>query len=571
MSFNLDELTALRFQELCNVLLQNFFSQLITPMVRSGRDSGFDGKLEMLPINYSDLLNRPFEYKSPDGKDSLWVFQCKFTQVGGEDAREKAVVAALKKEIELWKTREKKSTHYIFFTNVNLRPSALEEIETIGRGAFPYFEVWHEPKISGFIANNISLQKTFFPNRATSLDIVMIDIKALANVPVREENTAALTSSAESKEKLDEPKEAIRQLAEYEIGFLQTNTSFLEKLRVTNDKKDVPDTWKKHTHKSKCDGLLGLATDTKSLQWVIEKITLNEVHITVWQRFLGEKTVQGEELINLAYNPDLEKDLLKHLDQIFECVQGENAAHVKVDQYLRRLEAKILSDMKTNNIQDAQEGLRELLRARRDYSTFKKEHPSAFYPNMRRWGRKPIFGWDFMDLWESVLKDVCDVAFSGQYPKSVYELLIYLPFGLCIDAIQAKRPKESFQAELWTLGTIFWVLVEKNDKSFTDSFLDKLEDLAQEVNDLDLQLKTVSDAEWALSIAKEVASYIANLGYLALSGKAPMPFDKLNYLLELSTSLHFMEILAGSAGSALGSAKPRRRPMRRWCGLRFRW
>lgn len=80
-----------------------------------------------------------------------------------------------------------------------------------------------------------------------------------------------------------------------------------------------------------------------------------------------------------------------------------------------------------------------------------------------------------------------------------------------------------------------------------DYFLDMLEELAQEVHDLDLRLKTVNDGEWAFNISKEVASYIANLGYLALSGKAALPFDKLSYLLELTTSLHFMEILSGDS------------------------
>jgi hypothetical protein len=391
----------------------------------------------------------------------------------------------------------------------------------------------------------VALQKTFYPNRATSLDFTVIDMKSLVNVPERE--VQPVIAAAPKSAKTEEPKEAIRQLAEYEIGFLQTNTSFLEKLRVSNEKKELPEDWKKYTYKSKCNGLLGLASDVTSLQWLIEKIAQNEVHITFWQRFLGEATEPGDDIVSLSYNPDVEAELFSHLSRIFECVQGENQAHVKVDQYLRELESKILSDVKANKIQDVQDGLRELLQARRDYSSFKKDNPDAFYPNTRRWGRKPVFGWDFMDLWERVLKNVCDIIFSGQYPKSVYELLIYLPFSLCIEAIQAKRPKESFQAELFTLGAIFWVIVEKREKSFMDYFLDMLEDLAQEVHDLDLRLKTVNDGEWALSISKEVASYIANLGYLALSGKAALPFDKLSHLLELATSLHFMEILSGDS------------------------
>jgi len=82
VSFNLDELSALRFQELSNVLLQNFFSQLITPMVRPGADGGLDGKLEALPINYSDLLNKPFEYQASDGSDSFWVFSVQIHSKG---------------------------------------------------------------------------------------------------------------------------------------------------------------------------------------------------------------------------------------------------------------------------------------------------------------------------------------------------------------------------------------------------------------------------------------------------------------------------------------------------------
>lgn len=517
-------------------------------MVRSGRDGQLDGKLEFLPINYSDLLSKPLEYIASDGSDTFWVFQCKHTQMEDDEDRQKAVIKSLSEEVEKWKSKQRKPTHYIFLTNVNLKRSTLEEVEKQGRAAFPYFEVWHEPKISGFVANNVALQKTFYPTRSTSLDITMVDIKALTVRPTTQPDqsqTVAQTTSSTNPE----PADAIRLLAEYEIAFLQTNNDFLEKLKVSGENNVFPDTWKKLTHKSKCSGLLGLSSDLSSLQWLIDKITQNEVIVNFWQRYLGEQTEVDDEIAIISYNPDLEEDLVSHLNKIFECVQGSNEAHVKVDEFLRRLESKILTDVKANKIQDTQDGLRKLLKARRDYSSFKKSNPNAFYPNARRWGRMPVFGWDFMDLWEHVLKNICDIVFSGQYPKSVSDLLIYLPFHLCIEAIRAKQPKESFQAELYTLGIVFWNVIEKTDKSFADNFLDKLEDVAQEINDVDHRIKTVEDAEWALGISKEVAAYIGNLGYLALSGKASLPFDKLINLLSLATSLHFMDLLSGNSAT----------------------
>lgn len=528
--------------------MQNYFSQLISPMVRPGKDGGLDGKLEMLPINYSDLLNKPFEFKSPDGKESLWVFQCKFTQIGGDDEREQAVLTSLASEIEGWKKRDKKLTHFIFFTNVNLRPTALEAVEKMGREGFPYFEVWHEPKISGFIANSVALQKTFYPTRVTSLNFASVDLRALIASPASQP-AGAMVQGQPKTSPAKEPAEAIRLLAEYEISFLQVNNEFLEKLKVSNDQKSLPENWKKHTHKSKCKGLLGLSSDLSSLQWLIDKITLNDVSINFWHRFLGEQTEPEDEIATLSFNPDLEADLFSHLDRIFECVQGKNEAHVEVDEFLQELESKILTDVKLNKIQSAQDGILKLLKARRDYSSFKKSNPQAFYPNARRWGRVPVFGWDFMDLWEKVLKNICDIVFSGNYPKSVSDLLISVPFHLCIEAIRAKQPKESFQAELFTLRIVFWNVIENSDKSYADNFLDNLEDLAQEINDADHRIESVEDAEWALGISKEVAEYIGNLGYLALSGKASLPFDKLINLLSLATSLHFMDLLSGSVAT----------------------
>jgi hypothetical protein len=546
VSFNLDELTPLRFQELCNVLLLNYFSQLITPMVRTGRDGQLDGKLDGPPINYSDLLNAPFAYKAPDGTDSFWVFQCKHTQRENETDRDADTVKALKSEIAKWEKKERRPTHYIFMTNVNLKASTIADMDALGKAAFGFFDLWHEPKISGFIANSTALQKTFYPTRSTSLDITVIDLKSLAvTLPAP---IAAVTPSAVAA---GPPKDAIRMLAEYEIRFLKTNTSFLETLRVSTEHRDVPEEWKVYTLKSKCEGLLALASDGTSLQWLVDKIVQNNVHVTLWSRFLGEHTEPEDDIATISYNPDVEAELLFHLDRIFECVPGQNNAHLAVDSYLRSLESSILTDVKANKIQDAQDGLYALLRSRADYSSFKADHPEASYPNMRRWGRKPIFGWDFMGLWESVLKNVCDVVLSGQYPESVYDLVIYFPFHLSIDAIRSKRPKESFQAELLTLQIVFWVIVKKDNPAFFDRFLDKLEDLAQAVSDLDHHTRSVPDAEWALGISKEVAAYIAELGHLTLSGKAPLiSIDKLAHVLGLATSLDFSSLLSEMGGQS---------------------
>jgi hypothetical protein len=543
VTFDLDELTPLRFQELCNVLLLNFFSQMITPMVRTGRDGQMDGKLEGLPVNYSDLINAPFAYKAPDGSDSYWVFQCKHTQREKDTDRDKDAIRALKREIDSWKEKKRRPTHCIFMTNVNLKASSIVEIDAIGKTAFGFFDLWHEPKIAGFVANNVALQKTFYPARSTSLDIHVVDLKALAV-------SAPAAASPLSPAALGPPEDAIRTLALYEIAFLTTNASFLETLKVSTERRELPPDWKRCAIRSKCKGVLALAADQTSLRWVADKIATNSLHVTLWSRFLGESTEPNEEIATLAYDPDIESDLLLHIDRIFECTEGQNDAHVAVDRYLRGLESSILSDVKANKIQDARDGLYALLHARTDYTKFKSDNPEASYPNMRRWGRTPIFGWDFVGLWEDVLKNVCDVVFSGQYPESVYDLLIYSSFHLSVDAIRSKRPVKSFQTELFTLRVVFWVIVKKRRSEQLEGFLDKLEDLAQAVSDLDHQTKSVPDAEWALDISKEVAAYIGEMGFLTLSGKAPLSIDKLSHVLALATSLDFTGLVSG--GNDLG-------------------
>jgi hypothetical protein len=543
LQFNLDELGSSKFQELCTSLLLKYFSPLIHCMVRPGRDGQCDGWLKGLPINYSDLINHPFKYKA-DGKNAIWFFQVKHTQKENGVDRQKAVLNAFKKEISEWKKKalEERPSHYILLTNVNLLPSTAEQIQSLGDDFFTHFDIWHEPKISGFLNGDESLQKAFYPHRSTSLTLTteISLMEALTRCPAAK-NLYATSSSEFDTRNIEE---SIQILVEYEISFEIINVSFAKDLRIFT-MIDTPEEWKIYEYSAKGEGILILAENITNLQKLANRVARNEIQVTKWNRHLGEEVHEDDVIIVLACNPEAMLELGFLLDSIFSYTPFENLAYSDVDKHLRQLESKILNDIKSFKIQDIQDGLRQLHCVRESYSILKANHSNVFYPNVRTFGGKPIIGWDFIDLWESIFRNVYDMAFDDKIPESITERLLSIPFMLCGEAIRKERNKKSYQIELDALKIPLRTIIKKNDKHLLELFLDKLENLALEISNLNYHIETFDQAEWVFGIILETTKFIANLGWLHLSGKIPtLSLEHLNKSLSLTTSLSFSGLLS---------------------------
>ncbi len=551
--FDLDELTALRFQDLCNALLLKHFSQLIDSMVRPGRDGQCDGKSEMLPVHYADLFKEPLAYRAPNGQETLWVFQCKHTQAEDEKSRQNAVLQALQDEIKKWEKKIKRPTHYILLTNVNLRNSNREKIIDKGRKFFGHFDLWHEPKISGFISDNSAFQKAYFPNRLSNLDIATLALAMERAEKVIEKADRQASDDGIDPLKLNEydTKASVQALVDYEIRFYKANQSFSQALQLSETYRKCPNEWTAYSYIAKSDGILTLSENIEGIKWLNSLIARNEVKVEEWSRFLGEEVTRGDIVMVLKCNPDALSQLSVCLDAIFNIISSATPAYVQVDRYLRDIESKILRDLRESKIQDVQDGLRQLYRMRQSYAAAKAEYSSAFYPNARTLAGKPMVGWDFLNLWGNVFRNIYDVALGEKMPDAIYELLWSIPFVACGDAIRQRRSREALKLDLEVLKVPLGAVVKEKNSDFLTMFLDKLENLAQELSDTDVNIELPSQAEWAIAIASELTRYIADLGWLSLSQKIPqLPLDQLERFLGLATSLSFDSLLHKS-GSAL--------------------
>ncbi|MFA6916369.1 MAG: hypothetical protein WC222_08225 [Parachlamydiales bacterium] len=545
VTFDLDELGSTKFQELCNSLLLKHFSPLIHCMVRPGRDGQCDGRLNGLPVNYSDLINRPFKYKV-DGKGVIWFFQAKHTQKEDGLDRQKAVLSAFKKEISDWKKKvlEERPTHYILLTNVNLMESTAKQIQSSGDEFFVHFEIWHEPKISCFINGDEALQKTFYPHRSTSLNLITEDALKQVLTSVNVEKNM-LTVSQSERNTVRNIEEFIKILVEYEINFQKINDSFARNLKIFTQTEDPPEEWIIYEYVSKEEGILILSEKITELQKLANKVARNEIQVTKWNRHLGEEICKGEIIIAFACDPEIELQLETLLGSVFNYMPIESLAYSEVDKNLRQLESKILNDIKNFKIQDAHDGLQQMYRLRETYSLFKADYSNVFYPNVRTFGGKPVIGWDFISLWENIFRNIYDMAFEGKIPEFLTESLLSIPFVLCGEAIRKRRNNKSYQTELDTLRIPLRTIIKKDDTYLLELYFDKLENLALELSNLDYHIESLDQAEWAFGIIIETSKFIANLGWMLLSGKIPqLSFDYLNKCLSLITSLSFNSLLS---------------------------
>ena len=325
-NFNLDELGATKFQELCNSLLLKHFSPLIHCMVRPGRDGQCDGRLNGLPVNYTDLINRPFKYKA-DGKDVLWFFQSKHTQIGDDSRRQRAIVKALEEEISKWEKKELKDcpTHYILLTNVDLLPSTTKELQLLGDSFFTDFHIWHASTIACHINGDIALQKAFYPHRSTSLNLITEDALKQVLTSSNVEKTI-LTVFQSERNTVRNIEESIKILVEYEINFQKINEAFAKDLKIFNQIQSPPKEWKIYEYSAKKEGVLILSENVTELQKLANKVARNEIQITKWNRHLGEEVCKDDLIIALACDLETELQLKFLLDSIFNYTLIENPA-----------------------------------------------------------------------------------------------------------------------------------------------------------------------------------------------------------------------------------------------------
>ena len=544
--FNLDQLVPERFQELCCAILVNHFSPLILPHGRPGRDGGIDAELIGEAFtSYSEIINRPINSTASDGSKHTWIFQVKHIRQEGKKERQRAIIDAMKKEVEAWKKKRGcKPTHFFLLTNVNLKMSTKKLLKASGN-YFSYFECWGEEKITSFVNGNVALQNAFFP----SFSKLIVEVTKLTAIQENQsfiEDTSKLKSKKTKSRSIKVTKasflSSIRKLVNYEISFLRTNDEFLGHLLYRQDKFKAPKNWIKIEVKSPKNGILILSEDQSALSSLINEVIQCNVGITFWERYLGEETQRGESITTLLCHPEKADLVRAATKKLFKVVQGENTAHLIVDEYLKELQSKILTDIKNNRITEAEEDLNELIAGRREYSRNKKQYPTAFYPNMRTLGIRPVFGWDFSNLWEDILTNIAEVAFSELHPKDLYHRLIRAPFHLCIEAIRNKLPEERFQAELAATHVILRVISDKKNEAHLKCFLDNLDDLTTAVGDIEHQIESKEDAEWAVAITRVVTRYIAELGKLALSKKIDLSFDSLLPFIYKSTSLQFQDL-----------------------------
>jgi hypothetical protein len=546
-SFDFDLLTPERFQELCNAILVNHFSQLIEPHGRPGRDGGSDADLTGEPISYREFLGRPLPSQALDGTARLWIFQHKHIREEGDKNRQRAIVAALRKEVSRWRaTRRKRPTHYYLLTNVNLKRSTTTALKKEGK-LFARFEVWGEAKLAAFVAGSAPLQNAFFPGLGKvneTLSKLLDGVERLGRVtdnPPREHGRRSRPTRRRSgKATSDIYLAAIDKLVEYEVSFLRMNEAFIGQLQWPNTDAKVPADWRRIVIKSPKSGLLTLSHDRRALSAVVTEFQQRNAAIVLWERYIGEQTDRGDVVVTVSCHPLRTKKVEAALTRLLKVVPGKNTAHLLADEQLRSIQGKLISDIKQNRIEDAQDGLVTLFDVRRAYSERKRKYPTSFYPNMRTFGRIAVVGWDFNTLWERVFESVADVAFSGQYPKQFYRLLISLPFELCLSALRNRLPIERYQVELSATHTIFRILCEKNDSALFAVLLDKLDDLATAVGDQADEVKTDDEITWASEVSVASVEYFANLAQFAMKQGAAMSPDQFVSLIQRAGNLTFV-------------------------------
>lgn len=558
LTFNLDNLTSDKFEELVNAILVNHFSPRVIPYGRPGKDGAIDAKLEGLPSTYGNLLNTPLEIVINNKKKHYYIFQAKHSRLEGYKERAKYIIKALKGEIKKLSTKRKKPTHYYLLTNINLRVSTRTHLEKLGK-AFSYFECWDEAKINSFISGDIAIQRAFFPVDSIDrqLSSTLIEFKKIAKVFNKEVSSRKnLSTRIKTIGQPNSVKNSIRQLVEFELSFTKTTEALCQRFWIGKSPKDIPKEWVRIKIKAKKTGLVTLSKNRKYLDQFIDEINSKNVIILTWDRYIGEQVGRGDILLNFSCHPERKNDLNKIKDKIFDVIAGTNQVHIPVDEILKDFESKILTSIKGHRISEAQDQLSEFLSLRREYILQKRKYPHAFYPNMRTFGRRPIFGWDFVSLWEDVLENIADVAFAGEYPDKIRFQIIMMPINLCLDAIRTKQDDVRLKAELSAMWVIYRVIRKYKKKKYYEKYLEGLDHLYYEVSHLDYHIKSKKDAEWAADIAIVAAEHLAELGKLAIADDNLISDSNLLKFLTNCTAIDFRQLLSlGSMQSYKRSQK----------------
>jgi len=495
-NFNLDLLgSTTRFEQLCYALLVHYFGSGITPYGALGPDGGIDARLDGLPGSYS-FNGIPLLHGSKVVKKSgYWVFQSKYHQTHNP----KTPLTDLKKELGLWKKRTPKPDYFFFITNVVFTPATHKEFLKLTKNPkpFKFFDYWDGSKLEALIAANESIRKAFFPNcedHGEKLDKILKDVADLG--PAQKAKPPS-KKSAKPKKTSEEQKyiTSVEELARFEGAFAKANSEVVGRFKSFDG--EVPEGWKKADIISPGVGVLQLTSEGRDL--VPKLIAASESQsfiIRLWHKYLGEMVEKGDQILSISYDPEDEELVELAKSSLFGVAPGKIDIHQTIDKEIKAHAKLAIAALKESDSFEAESALRELFTLRSQYIEARRKYGVGFYPNYRYLGRIG-FGWSFLRVWDDAFERVSDVLLNTVQPDDLYRLVGNIPSQLAKTAIDNRMPPEEVLSELNALSLLLFKAEERNDQRLRKFLLEDIENVYEHFHDLNYQLKTLSDAEWA--------------------------------------------------------------------------
>ena len=532
-----------KFEQLCNALLTHYFGPAIVPYGAQGPDGGIDALLDGLPQRSGppSLIGG-----SAPKTSGLWVFQAKYHQAGTSP---KTALTDLNAEWSGWKSRKSRPSYFLFMTNLVLTPALHQAFRKKAKTPTPFkfFDYWDGAKIQALVEGNQSIRAAYFPN----CEDHVLDLKktfiAVATTGSKEKKR--------SKKKLKITKSPVRKtkkayvssvedLAKFESDFARANEEIVSRFKVATE--ETPKSWQKVDILAPKTGILKLAdTGTDILLKLISASDVQSVLVKQWHKYLGEEVEKGEAILTLLFDPN-DKELIELSQKsLFVVVPEAIDQNKKIDEEVKRIAKIAIASIRESDAFKAEAALRDLFKLRSQYITARSKYGVGFFPNSRRLGNI-TFGWSFLSIWDRAFERICDILLKQDQPDSLYRLIGNIPETLAEAAIDNRLPPEEVMSELSALTPLLYKAEKRKVDGLPEILYEGLENVFQHFYDLNHRLKGVEDAEWALSVADQLAGFGAEIGRASLKKDLKIDFGFSLRLIGLATSLYY----AGTTSSA---------------------
>lgn len=528
---DLNNLSPYEFQELCAAVLFKHFSPVIEPFGTPGADGGVDILQAAPPRSYDELFDHAFSFQDKKERKSTWVFQCKYTAVVTQAKQAQQIKAYWKKEVNTWKANKYsrdgiEPTHLVLMTNAFLTPTVRKALKKDIPKKI-HFEIWDGAKISAFLLGDRVLtlnfirftQPSIFPAVASQVlrELLSHDNAEQKRTPTSSKGKRGVSnhsSAPNSNEPVKVTRIKIKELVQVEAKFTEANNSILMSLKNDLTREDTPKDWVDVKLKSKATGFV--TVDPHEIEKVFKIVKDQSARLGYWQKYLGEKTTKGVEIINFQCQPEYAEYLSDILNKAFFVTKTELYSHDDIDQAFKRFESRICGLIDSRSFTEAEEALRKFIKGREAYLDIKKKTPNVFYPGSRKFGYS-TYGWTFLSRWEHIYENIIDYFLQQKTPDNVLDTIIYAPFGLATTALSDKQVPDVIQNELQVSGIIYRALSQKSPDRLPQYFR-YLDSVVKRFKALEYSMDTLDDAKWALEVCKVLTRYLANYLIYALKG-----------------------------------------------------